>query len=184
MAKTTVVITIPDEVVMNKIYFIRGHKVMLDSDLAELYGVETKRLKEQVKRNIERFPSDFMFELNQTELEILRSQFASSKTGHGGARYLPMVFTEHGVLMLSTVLNSEKAINVNIQIIRIFTRIRQMLMDNTELRLAIEKLITKTDNHTKNIELLFQYLDELSEKKDNPQPRKKIGYKIKTDKKK
>ena len=102
MAKRNVIVATPDEVVMNKIYFIRNHKVMLDSDLAELYGVETKRLKEAVKRNLSRFPADFMFELKQTELEVLRSQFATSRTNHGGARYLPMVFTEHGVLMLST----------------------------------------------------------------------------------
>ncbi len=178
MTKKSTTLVIPDEVVMNKIYFIRGHKVMLDSDLSELYEVETKRLKEAVKRNMSRFPIDFMFELTQTEVDVLRSQIATSKTGRGGARYLPMVFTEHGVLMLSTVLNSERAINVNIQIIRIFTRIRQMLMDNTELRLAIEKLEKKSDNNSKNIEVVFQYLDELVEKKENQKPRKAIGYKI------
>jgi len=178
MTKKATTLVIPDELVMNKIYFIRGHKVMLDSDLAELYGVETKRLKEAVKRNLNRFPFDFMFELTQTETEVLRSQIAVSKKGRGGTRYLPIVFTEHGVLMLSTVLNSEKAININIQIIRIFTRIRQMLIDNTELRLAIEKLEKKTENNTKNIEVVFQYFDELIEKKDNTKPRKVIGFKI------
>ena len=112
-------LVIPDEVVMNKIYFMRGKKVMLDNDLAELYGVETKRLKEQVRRNIDRFPDDFMFELTKGELESLRSQIATSKKGRGGVRYLPMAFTEHGVLMLSSVLNSARAIQVNIRIMRV-----------------------------------------------------------------
>jgi hypothetical protein len=169
---------IADEIVMNKIYVIRNQKVMLDRDLAELYGVETKRLKEAVKRNLGRFPEDFMFELSEIEFESLRSQIATSKIGRGGTRFAPMVFTEQGVAMLSSVLNSEKAISVNIQIIRIFTRIRQMLMDNTELRLGIEELKKKTDNNTKNIEIVFQYLDELLDKKENIKPRTQIGYNI------
>jgi hypothetical protein len=113
----------------------------------------------------------------------LRSQFVTSKTGRGGTRYLPMFFTEQGVAMLASILNSNKAININIQIVRVFTRIRQMLVDNTELRLAIEKLAAKTENNTKNIELVFQYIDELTEKKDNEKPRKKIGFKIPVKKK-
>ena len=149
---------------------------MLDRDLAKLYGVETKRLKEAVKRNESRFPNDFMFELTQQEFESLRSQFATSKIGRGGTRYFPMVFTEQGVAMLSSVLNSEKAIKVNIQIIRIFTRIRQLLSDTTDLRLEIEKIKRKMDNHDKNIEHVFLYLDELLEKKANPTDRKEIGY--------
>lgn len=151
---------------------------MLDSDLAELYGLETKRLKEAVKRNIFRFPDDFMFELNEKEFAFLRSQIASSKKQRGGTRYLPMVFTEHGVLMLSSVLNSKQAILVNIQIMRIFTRVRQILADNTELRLEIEKIKNKIDNHDKNMEIVFQYLDELIDKKENPIQRNKIGYKL------
>lgn len=131
---------IPDEIVMNKIYVIRNQKVMLDRDLAELYGVETKQLKRQVNRNISRFPEDFMFELTDSETESLRCQIGTSKIGRGGTRYRPFAFPEQGVAMLSSVLNSEKAISVNIQIIRIFTRIRQMLSDNTELRLGIEEL--------------------------------------------
>lgn len=149
---------------------------MLDSDLAELYPIETKQLKRQVKRNIARFPEDFMFELTQKEFEILRSQNGTSS--RGGTRYLPMAFTEHGVLMLSSVLNSPKAIQVNIQIMRIFTRIRQLLADNTNLRIEIEEVKQKIGNHGKNIELIFQYLDELLEKKDNnSKPRVQIGYK-------
>ncbi len=165
MAKRTDAVVIPDEIIMNKIYFISGQKVMLDSDLATLYGVETKQLKRQVKRNIDRFPIDFMFELSQQELDNLRSQIGTSSWG--GTRYLPMAFTEHGVLMLSSVLNSPKALQVNIQIMRIFAQIRTILMDNTELRLAMEQLTKKTHNNTKNIELVFHYLDELLEKKNN-----------------
>ena len=171
---------LPDELIMNKIYFIRGHKVMLDKDLAELYDVETKVFNQAVKRNLKRFPSDFMFELTQTEFKNLKSQFVTSSWG--GTRYLPNAFTEQGVAMLASILNSDKAISINIQIVRVFTRIRQMLVDNTELRLAIEEIKKKTDNNTKNIELVFQYLDELLEKKENPQPRKQIGYKTPKEK--
>jgi hypothetical protein len=178
MAKKELMITIPDEVITSKIYVIRGHKVMLDADLAELYGVKTKRLKEQVKRNITRFPSNYMFELTEQEYTLLRSQIATSKNGRGGTRYLPMVFTEHGVLQLSNVLKSERAEKVSFIIIDVFVRFREMLLDNTELRLAIEEIKRKTENNTKNIEVVFQYLDELLEKKENPTPRKKIGYKI------
>lgn len=179
MAKKHTALSIPDELIMNQIYYLRGQKVMIDRDLANLYGVETKQLKRQVIRNIERFPEDFMFEMNKDEFENWRSQFGTSNSDKMGLRYAPFCFTEQGVAMLSSVLNSPQAISVNIQIIRIFTRIRQMLLDNTELRLAIEKLVTKTDNNTKNIELVFQYLDELLEKKDKQKPRKQIGFKIK-----
>lgn len=168
---------LPDEVLMSKIYMIRGQKIMLDRDLAELYGVETKRLKEQVKRNRERFPVDFMFELTDSEFTNWRSQFATSNSDKMGLRYAPMVFTEHGVLMLSSVLSSEKAIQTNIQIIRIFTKIRRMLVDTTELRLDVETIKKKIENQGKNIELVFQYLDELIEKKETKIERAKIGYK-------
>jgi hypothetical protein len=138
--------------------------------------VETKQLKRQVKRNIERFPEDFMFELTELEYENLRCQIGTSSWG--GVRYLPIVFTEQGVAMLSSVLNSKIAIDVNIQIMRIFTKVRQMLTDNTELRLDIEKIKKKLDNQDKNMEIVFRYLDELIEKKENTKPRTKIGYKI------
>jgi hypothetical protein len=178
MMKKTNLLHIPDEMVMNKIYVIRNQKVMLDRDLAELYGVETKVLKQAVKRNLNRFPDDFMFELTDIELNNWRSQFVTSNSDKMGLRYFPFVFTEQGVAMLSSVLNSEKAISVNIQIIRIFTRIRQILSDNTELRLGLEELRKKTDNNTKNIEVVFQYLDELLDKKEDEKPRTQIGYKI------
>lgn len=167
---------IPYETVLSKIYFIRGQKVMLDR---YLYNVETKQLKRQVNRNIERFPEDFMFELSEDEFQKWRSQFGTSNSSEKmGLRYAPYAFTEQGVAMLSSVLNSKKAIEVNIEIIRAFTRIRQVLTENTELRLAIEKLEKKTNNNTKNIEVVFQYLDELIVKKDKTKTRKSIGYKI------
>jgi hypothetical protein len=170
-------ILLSEELISNKIYFIRNQKVMLDRDLATLYGIETKRLKEQVKRNISRFPEDFMFELTKSEFENWRSQFATSNSDKMGLRYLPMVFTEHGVLMLSSVLKSDKAIQVNIQIMRIFTKVRQMLLDTTELKIDILQIQKKLENHDKNIELVFSYLDELTEKKENEPPRTSIGYK-------
>lgn len=129
-------------------------------------------------RNIDRFPKDFMFEMTEKELQNWRSQIASSNSDKMGLRYLPFCFTEQGVAMLSSVLNSKKAIAVNIQIIRIFTKIRQMLVDNTELRLEIEKIKKKLDNHGKNMEVVFRYLDELLEKKNVPKTRKQIGYKL------
>lgn len=172
-------IKISDDLVMNKIYYIRNQKVMIDRDLAFLYGVETKQLKRQVKRNSERFPEDFMFELTDNEFENWRSQFGTSNLSDKmGLRYAPYVFTEQGIAMLSSVLNSQQAIAVNIQIIRIFTRIRQMLTDNTKLRIAIEEIRKKTDNNSKNIEVVFKYLDELLEKRESQKPRKAIGYKL------
>lgn len=168
-------LSVPDTMVINKIYFIRGLKVMLDKDLAELYKVSTGRLNEQVKRNIKRFPPDFMFRLTKKEFENLISQIAISSWG--GVRKLPLAFTEQGVAMLSGILNSDRAISVNIQIMRIFTRIRQVLLDNTELRLAIEEIRRKTENNAKNIKIVFKYLDELLEKRENSPKRRKIGYK-------
>lgn len=174
MAKKEHLMIVPEEVVIHKIYFIRNQKVMLDKDLAELYQVETRRLNEQVKRNLKRFPDDFMFQLTTSEFENLKSQIATSSWG--GARKLPLVFTEQGVAMLSGILSSDRAIAVNIQIMRVFTKVRNMLTDNTELRLEIEKIKKKLHNQDKNMEIVFRYLDELIEKKENPAPRQKIGY--------
>jgi hypothetical protein len=166
---------ISDETISNKIYIIRNQKVMLDSDLALLYGVETKRLNEQVKRNETRFPLDFMFQLTELEFKNLKSQTATSSWG--GTRKLPYAFTEHGVLMLSSVLKSDKAIQTNIQIMRIFTKVRQLYLDTTELKIDILQIQKKLENHDKNIELVFSYLDELNDKKENESERVKIGYK-------
>jgi len=157
------------------IYEFRGFKVMLDLDLAALYSVETKRLKEQVRRNILRFPEDFMFELNKDEFESLRSQIASSK--RGGTRYLPMVFTEQGVAMLSSVLNAEKAIQVNIEIMRAFANYRALLIDSKEFRMELKSLDEKINQIFK---FLLEKIDALSQKQPD-QPRKKIGYKIKDE---
>lgn len=177
MAKKTSIVKIPDEIIINKIIVLRDKKVMIDKDLAELYGVTTKRLNEQVKRNLKRFPDDFMFQITKEEKDDIITQFEHLNSLKFSP-VLPYVFTEHGAVMLASVLNSDKAIEVNIQIVRVFTQIRQMLTDNTELRLAIEKLERSTENNKKNIELVFQYIDELTEKKENPAKRKQIGYKI------
>ncbi|ARV05538.1 DNA-binding protein [Polaribacter sp. SA4-10] len=146
---------IPDEIITNKIYLIRNQKVMLDRDLAELYQVETKQLKRQVRRNLNRFPDDFMFELTKNEFENWRSQFGTSNSEKMGLRYAPMVFTEQGVAMLSSLLNSDRAIAVNIKIIRIFSKMRELLSDN--LSLEIEEIKKKVTHQSKNIELVFSY---------------------------
>lgn len=168
-------IMLPDEIISNKIYLIRDVKVMLDKDLAELYGVLTGNLNKAVKRNIKRFPEDFMFQLTKDEFENLKFQFGISSWG--GTRSLPHAFTEQGVAMLSGILNSDRAINVNIQIMRIFTKIREVLTDNLSVKLEIEEIKKKLESQDKNIELVFTYLDELIEKQDNPKPRKQIGFK-------
>ena len=159
---------VPVELIASKIYLIRGIKVMLDKDLAELYGVETKRLKEQVRRNIERFPQDFMFELTKDEYQALRSQIATLKRGQH-SKYAPFAFTEHGVLMLSSVLNSERAI----QIVRTFTKLREALLDNKDLRRELEKLKQLTE---KRFRVVFETLDQLLTVESKP---KKIGYTVK-----
>ncbi len=166
---------VSDDIVVNKIYEIRNQKVMLDRDLAELYGVETRVLNQAVKRNIDRFPEDFMFQLNAEELENWKSQIVISNREKFGLRKAPFVFTEHGVLMLSSVLNSQQAIQVNIQIVRIFTRLRKLLEGHNELKLEIADIKKKLKSQDKNIELVFSYIDELTEKK--AKPRKRIGFK-------
>jgi hypothetical protein len=171
------VIPIPDEIVISKIYLVRGQKVMLDRDLAELYGVQTKQLKRAVKRNSDRFPEDFMFELSLEELDFLRSQIGTSSWG--GVRYAPMAFTEQGVAMLSSVLNSTRAITVNIHIIRVFTRMREMVLTHKDLLLKLEQLERKTIGHGEDIKLIFEYLKELLNPKTEPM--RKIGFKHKKE---
>jgi len=168
-------VLIPDEIISNKIFLIRKVKVMLDKDLAELYGVSTGNLNKAVKRNIKRFPDDFMFQLNAEEFEILKFQFGTSSWG--GTRSIPYAFTEQGVAMLSGILNSDKAISVNIQIMRIFTKLRRMLTDTLSLKLEVEEIKRKLQNQDKNIELVFSYLDELITKQAVQNTRKRIGYK-------
>ena len=177
MAKNNQIVTIPDEVIMDKIYLIRGQKVMLDRDLAELYGVETKQLKRAVRRNISRFPEDFMFELSDAEFIDLRSQFGTSSWG--GIRYAPMTFTEQGVAMLSSVLNSERAISVNIQIIRIFTRMRELLSTHKEILQKLELLEKKDIEQDEKIMLIFEYIKQLEKDKQQALGQKNptsIGY--------
>jgi hypothetical protein len=178
MRKNEGISVVPDERVINKIYFIRGEKVMLDSDLAELYGVETRRLNEQVKRNIERFPPDFMFRLTSEEFIDLKSQIAT--TSWGGRRKLPYAFTEHGVLMLSSVINSDLAIKVNIQIMRVYTKIRRILSANEDLLLKFNQLETRLADHDNQIMTIFEYLRQLEQEKQQKHEqrnRPQIGFK-------
>jgi hypothetical protein len=175
MAKEELQVLVAEQKILNKIYAIRGEKVMLDLDLAEMYGVETKQLKRQVKRNMDRFPKDFMFELSKKEFENLRSQIGTSRWG--GTRYMPMAFTEQGVAMLSSVLNSKTAIEVNIRVIRVFTKIRQYALTHKEILLQLAKLEKETKGNSKDIENIFAVLKELIEKQSKPTPRSRIGFK-------
>ena len=171
-------VAIPDEVVMSKIYSIRGSRVMLDRDLAELYEVETKQLKRAVTRNINRFPEDFMLKLSESEWKNLRYQIGTSSWG--GVRYSPMAFTEQGVAMLSSVLNSKRAINVNIQIIRIFARMRDLLSSQKEILQKLQQLEEKDLEHDEKIMLIFEYLKQLEQSKQNEtelKDRNRIGFK-------
>jgi hypothetical protein len=137
----------PEEIIKQRIYVIRGYKVMLDSDLAELYGVSTKVLNQAVKRNLTRFPIDFMFELTIEESENLRSQFVTSSLKHGGSRYLPYAFTEHGVAMFSSVLRSEIAVQMNILIIRVFIKVKELVISNKDLEIRIGEVERKQKEH-------------------------------------
>ncbi len=179
-------VAVSDELVVSKIYLIRGKKVLLDRDLAEMYGVETKALNQAVKRNKKRFPSDFMFQMTAHELEDWMSQIVTSNKEKMGLRKLPYVFTEMGVAMLSSVLKSETAVEVNIQIIRIFTRIREVLLTNKDVLLKLEQLERKmlhhhdsVNKHEEEIQMIFSTLKQLL----NPsqEQRRKIGFKISKD---
>ena len=169
------IITVPDERIISRIFLIRGKKMMLDKDLAELYEVEAKALNQAVKRNIARFPEDFMFQLNKQENEVLRSQFVTLKNGRGQHRkYMPYVFTEQGVAMLSSVLRSERAIQVNIQIIRTFTQLRELLATHKDLREKIENIEKKYDKQLREIFEAIKHL--LAEK---TKPKNPIGFRDK-----
>src|SRR6185503_18862712 len=172
---TTKSLSLSVQLIERRIYLIRGQKVMIDFDLAELYGVTTSRLNEQVTRNLKRFPNDFMFRLTTAEAESLRSHFAISNAGRGGRRYLPYAFTEQGVAMLSTVLNSEQAIEVNIAIMRAFVRLRQMLESNEELNLKFAAVIRKLSLHDKYFRVVFDELKKLTEKPSSSG--RQIGFK-------
>lgn len=186
MAKEDV-LALPAEVgIINRIYVIRDQKVMIDRDLAELYGVETKRLKESVRRHKARFPKDFMFEMSKEEFEIWRTHFASSKQDRQGLRYRPFCFTEQGLTMLSCVLNSERAIAVNIQIVRVFTKMREMLLTYKDILLKLEQMeknLIRQDGrmrkHEEDIQLVFQALRKLFNPPSEPRP--KIGFRRKNE---
>lgn len=172
-------IMIPDEVIIDKIYLIRGQKVMIDRDLAELYGVETKVLKQAVRRNLTRFPKDFMFEMNKREFTSWRADNVRSVKDKLGLRYAPFCFTEQGVTMLSCILNSATAVAVNIKVIRIFTKLREMVLTHKDILLKIEQIEKKMVQHDDDIKLIFDYLKELLNPKTEPMRR--IGFKHKNE---
>jgi hypothetical protein len=172
----TKALPISPQMIERRIFLIRGHKVMLDSDLAELYEVETRTLNQAVRRNIDRFPEDFMFDLSAEEAENLRSQIviSSSGQGYGGRRYTPLVFTEQGVAMLSSVLRSDRAILVNIAIMRAFVRLRELLSTHVDLARKLEDLERKYDGQFK---IVFQAIKELMKPPLLPEkPKKQIGF--------
>jgi len=169
---------IPQEYVESKILLMRDKKVIVDRDLATLYGVDTKVLKQAVRRNIKRFPSDFMFELTKKEFEDWRSQFVTSKSDRIGLRYKPMVFTEPGVAMLSSVLNSERAIQVNIQIMRAFIKLREMLSTHIELKRKIGEMEKRHAKHDEHFQIVFKTIKEML----NPPVEKKGKIGFRTDK--
>ncbi len=170
---------IPEESLINKIYLIRDRKIMLDRDLAVLYDVKARRLREQMRRNPDRFPENFMFQLTEEEVNFMVSQNAiPSKQVLGGS--LPYAFTEHGILMLSSVLKSRKAIQMSIQIIEIFVRLRKMLMTQTNILVKVERIEQQLVDHGEDIHTLFDYVDELIKdktSKEQQSTRKKIGFK-------
>ncbi len=165
---------IPSERIEQRIFVVRGQRVMLDSDLAELYGVTTKRLNEQVKRNFGRFPPDFAFQLTPDETEILRSQFATSSWRHGGRRSLPYAFTEHGAIMLASVLNSERAVEASVFVVRAFVKLRSLLATHKEIAQKLTELERKLTGHDEDIKTLFVAIRQLMAP---PDPKtKRIGF--------
>ena len=171
MAKS---VNIPDDVIAGKIYEIRGQKVMIDRDLAALFDVETRSLKQAVRRNIRRFPEDFMFEMTDAEFQDWRSQSLTTNADRMGLRYAPFCFSEQGVTMLSCVLNSDLAIEMNIRIIRVFVQLKRMLTISHELVRKLEEIEARVADHDESIELIFDYLKKLIE--EPVQPRRTIGY--------
>lgn len=165
---------VPAEQIESRILFIRSHKVILDSDLAELYGVATKRLNEQVKRNKERFPSDFMFQLTARETLTLRSQIATSNRGRGGRRYQPYAFTEHGAIMAASVLNSHRAIEVSVYVVRAFVKLREILRTHKELGQKLSQLEKRIEGHNEEIIALFEAIRLLMEPPEKTS--KRIGF--------
>jgi hypothetical protein len=172
---------VPDEVIMSRVYQFRDQKVMFDRELAELYGVETRVLKQAVRRNKDRFPDDFMFELTKEEFAEWRSQTVMSKEDRQGLRYPPFAFTEQGVAMLSSVLNSPQAILINIQIIRVFTKLRQMVLTHQSILVKLNELESRLTNQDKSIRQLFDYLRQFISNQE--EPRRPIGFAVDRKKK-
>jgi ORF6N domain len=168
---------VPVELVERRIYLIRGQKVVLDSDLAELYQVETRALIQAVKRNMDRFPEDFMFQLTQEETESLRSQIVISNASRGGRRYLPYAFTEHGALMLSSVLKSKRAVQMSIRVVRVFIGLREMLATHKDLAIRMEKLEAGQKGHASILSVIVEEIKKLKQRPEPP-PKRRIGFHI------
>jgi hypothetical protein len=166
---------LPLETIERAIFRIRGHKVILDSDLAALYGVETRRLNEQVRRNGERFPADFAFQLTGQEAADLKSQIATSSSGWGGRRKLPFVFTEHGALMAASVLNSPRAVQMSLYVVRAFLRLRRWVADQSELAMKLAELERKVAGHDQDLKAVVQAIRQLTTPPETP--RRRIGFK-------
>lgn len=174
MKKTRKTALVPIERITNSILIIRGQRVLLDSELAALYGVETKRFNEQVKRNLARFPADFMFQVTATEGGLLRSQIATSKAGRGGRRYSPYAFTEHGAIMAATILNSQRAVEMSVYVVRAFLQLRRMLASNKELARRLDELERRLGTHDRTIISMVKAIRQLM---NPPAPKRRgIGF--------
>lgn len=188
MASKELQMLVTEQKILNRIHVVRGEKIMLDRDLAELYGIETKVLKQAVKRNRERFPKDFMFEMTAKEFKKWKENTILSAADKQGLRYAPFCFTEQGVTMLSCILNSKTAIEVNLRVIRVFVKMRQFALTHKEILMQLAKLEkevstnhSNTEKNSKDIENIFMVLKELLEKESKPSPRNKIGLSIMTN---
>ena len=184
MAKKELEALVIEQKILNRIYVVRSEKIMLDRDLAELFGIETSVLKQAVKRNMKRFPKDFMFEMTATEFKKWKESSVLSAADKQGLRYAPFCFTEQGVTMLSCILNSETAIEVNLRVVRVFVKMREYALTHKEILMQLAKLEKdlsnnnrNTEKNSKDIENIFMVLKELLEKESKPTPRNKIGFK-------
>jgi len=178
MVRKEIQVLVMEQKILNRIYVVRGEKIMLDRDLAELYGTETKILKQAVKRNIVRFPKDFMFEMTAKEFKKWKEGAALSAADKQGLRYAPFCFTEQGLTMLSCILNSKTAIEVNIRIVRVFVKMREYALTHKEILLQLAKLEKEVKGNSRDIQNIFMVLKELIEKQQKPlPPRNKIGFK-------
>jgi ORF6N domain-containing protein len=177
MAKKELHVLVMEQKILNRINVLRGEKIMLDRDLAELYGIETKVLKQAVKRNMKRFPKDFMFEMTVSEFKKWRGTAALNESDKQGLRHAPFCFTEQGITMLSCILNSKTAIEVNVRVIRVFVKMREYALTHREILFQLAKLEKEVKGNSRDIENIFMVLKELIEKQRKPLPRNKIGFK-------